>query len=441
MTNHTPLTPADLSNEELVAALDRLARGEQRSTATMIAHLAELDRRKLDAEAGYQSPFEYCTKRLHLSDHEAYLRINAARTVRRYPVLLELLATGALHLTAVKLLAPHLSHENHRELFEKARHKTSKEVALLVAELAPEPDVRATVRRRRAPKAAPAAGALPAEPTAGCAAPVPTPTAAPRPVVRPLAPERFEFRFTGSARFRSKVVRAQELLGRRVGPGDLEAVFEQALDLLVAKLEKTKNGATEAPRPARPGAALERRHPPAAVRRAVHARDGGQCAYVAPDGRRCTARSGLEYHHCQPHALGGPTTVENLSLRCRAHNVFEAEQCFGPWRGESEVREATPRYGSGPEAAPRTSFQNESRGAVGLLRNERADARRLSAIFAVRPIHPRGGRLSPGRGRPSTKPARLGTGSRARPRVRRPTCTLRAGSSLLRGRRSEAALP
>jgi hypothetical protein len=377
MSNHARLTPADLSNEELVTAVDRLARGEQRTTATLVAHLAELDRRELYAALGYQSVFEYCTKRLRLSDHEAYLRITAARTARRFPVLLELLATGAVHLTAVKLLAPHLSPENHRELFEAARHRTSKEVELLVARVAPQPDVPATLRRTPVPKPAAGSRGLAAGPAMSCAAPVPLPSRAPGPVVKPLAPERFVFRFTAGATFQAKFVRAQELLGRRVAPGDLEAVFDQALDLLVAKLEKRKNGATdrprakagnEGPRPAGPGAVRGSRHIPADVKRAVHARDGGQCAYVAPDGRRCTSRSGLEYHHCQPHALGGPATVENLALWCRTHNVYEAERCFGPWRGESEVREATPCYGSRPAVVRRRLGSNRvrARGAVRL---------------------------------------------------------------------------
>jgi hypothetical protein len=68
-------------------------------------------------------------------------------------------------------------------------------------------------------------------------------------------------------------------------------------------------------------------------------------AYVGRDGRRCTARSGLEYGHLHAHALGGPMTPDNLALRCRAHNAFEAEQCFGPWRGKRAVRERPPPYG------------------------------------------------------------------------------------------------
>ena len=37
----------------------------------------------------------------------------------------------------------------------------------------------------------------------------------------------------------------------------------------------------------------------------------------------------LEYHHQHAWALGGETTLENLTLRCRAHNALAAEADFG----------------------------------------------------------------------------------------------------------------
>ena len=194
---------------------------------------------------------------------------------------------------------------------------------------------------------APAPAELPLGPEAACAAPARPPSKATRPVVTPLSPGRFKVQFTVGEAFQARLVRAQELLGRRVRPGDLAAVFDQALELLVAKLEKEKHAATSRPRPGlrptRPGS----RHIPAEVKRGVQARDGGQCAYVGPDGRRCTARSGLEHHHCEPYARGGPATLENITQRCRVHNAYEAEQCFGPWRDPPVVRETPPPYGVG----------------------------------------------------------------------------------------------
>jgi hypothetical protein len=85
---------------------------------------------------------------------------------------------------------------------------------------------------------------------------------------------------------------------------------------------------------------------PAEVERKVWQRDGGRCAFTASDGRRCTERSFLEFHHSnQPYARGGEATVENIALRCRAHNVYEAELIFGPYDA-SRVRETPLDYGT-----------------------------------------------------------------------------------------------
>jgi 5-methylcytosine-specific restriction endonuclease McrA len=66
------------------------------------------------------------------------------------------------------------------------------------------------------------------------------------------------------------------------------------------------------------------------VKRAVSKRDGGQCSYVGDNGHRCPERTFLEYHHIVPYALGGRATIDNISLRCRRHNQYEAELVFGP---------------------------------------------------------------------------------------------------------------
>jgi len=87
----------------------------------------------------------------------------------------------------------------------------------------------------------------------------------------------------------------------------------------------------------RPGADNSRNIPPE-VQRAVCQRDGDQCAFVSKDGHRCTERTFLEFHHILPYALGGQATIENISLRCRRHNQYEAELVFGP-HGASIVRE------------------------------------------------------------------------------------------------------
>src|SRR5512132_2306046 len=124
-----------LSDEALVSEVSRLAREERQATAQLVAALAEFDARRLYLPAGCSSLFTYCTQVLHLSEHAAYHRIEAARAARRYPEILDGLASGDLTLTAVTLLAPHLTEANHQQLLRVACHKSKREIELVVAAL------------------------------------------------------------------------------------------------------------------------------------------------------------------------------------------------------------------------------------------------------------------------------------------------------------------
>jgi hypothetical protein len=126
-----------------------------------------------------------------------------------------------------------------------------------------------------------------------------------------------------------KLRRVQDLMRYAIPNGDPAAIIDRALTVLLAQLERTKLAATDRPRTDR-GLTLGSRHVPARVRRAVWARDEGQCAFIGADGHRCQERGFLEFHHTIPYAEGGEATVETIELRCRAHNLFEAEIDFGP---------------------------------------------------------------------------------------------------------------
>ena len=112
-----------------------------------MAHLAEVDARRLYLGEGCSSLFTYCTQVLHLSEHAAYARIEAARAARRFPGLLDAIASGALHLTAVTLIAPHLTAENVDRVISAATYKTKRDVEELVATLRPQPLVSSSVRK------------------------------------------------------------------------------------------------------------------------------------------------------------------------------------------------------------------------------------------------------------------------------------------------------
>lgn len=338
-----------LADGELLREVGRLAASERVATVTLIGALAELDARRLYLGAGCSSLFAYCTQVLHLSEHAAYGRIEAARAARRFPAILERLADGALNLTTVCLLARHLTESNHRELLDAARNRSKRDVERQVAALRPQPPVPATIRRLPdpPPPAAGTAGAAPrARPgtrlaTAAAAAPsregspgpaprsMPTVTAE-RWEVRPVASERYRIQLTIGRDTHVKLRRVQDLLRHTHRTGDLALIFDRALTLLLADLGRRKLGAaTRSPRRVRsPGA--RSRHVSAAVKRAVWARDGGRCAFVGTSGR-CTETGLLEFHHVAPFAAGGEATTENLQLRCRAHNAYEAEREFAPW--------------------------------------------------------------------------------------------------------------
>jgi hypothetical protein len=284
-----PCSLAGLTDEQLLVEVKALAAQEREATAQLIASIAELDARRLYLAEGFPSLFSSCTEALHLSEHAAYNRIEVARAARRWPLILQMIADGAVTLTVVRLLAGSLTNENHRQLFDAATHKSKREVEQMVAALRPQP-------------------------------PVPS-------VVAPLTPERYKVQMTISRETHDKLRRVQDLLRHQVPDGDPAVVFDRALTLLLQDLERKKLADARRPRPAR-ASTTGSRHVPAAVRREVWKRDAGQCAFVG-NARRCTERGFLEFHHVVPFAAGGPTTPENLQLRCRAHNAYEAEEHFG----------------------------------------------------------------------------------------------------------------
>jgi hypothetical protein len=321
-----------LSDRALLAETTRAAAGERRATGHLVALLSEVDARTLYLGQGCSSLFTYCTQVLHLSEHAAYARIEAARAARRFPLVLDRLVSGELTLTAVGLLRQHLTTENHREILDAARHKSKREIELLVAGLSPKPAVPNSIRRL---PSATANTSTPLRETLSPMAPSPVservpPAALPRTtkaVAQPLAPERYKLQVTISSEAHTRLREVQDLMRHQVPDGDLGVIVERAISVLAEQLQRKKLAATRRPRIA--GATQSRtRHVPARVRREVWTRDEGRCAFVGEKGR-CTETGFLEFHHLEPFARGGPTTAENLALRCRRHNTYEETLSFG----------------------------------------------------------------------------------------------------------------
>jgi hypothetical protein len=317
-----------LSDAELLSRLDHLAEQGRDACVALVGHLAELERRKVYLAEGWGTLFSYCTGALRLSEHAAYTRIEGAKAARRFPVVLDHLASGFLNLTTLRLLAPYLTEENHAAVLAEAAGKSKRETEAIVARLAPLPDVPAFLRKLPVSTSWARAAVPPA--AGGGPSPMPSlPAGSPaRPVVAPLAPERFRVQFTVGKETHDKLRFAQDMLRREIPDGDPGTIFDRALTLLLEEVARAKMGATAVPQAERitsPGS----RHIPAAVKRAVWFRDRGQCTFVSKQGRRCKERSFLELHHIRPFALGGEATAGNIALRCRGHNALEAELVFG----------------------------------------------------------------------------------------------------------------
>lgn len=304
-----------LADGILLSNLAALVARDRGTTAELLAHIAEVDTRRLYVPEGFPSMFLYCVHQLRLSEDSAYKRIQAARTARQFPHIFDALADGRLHLTAVKLLGPYLTPGNATELLEAAARKTTREVEQLLAERFPRSETLALVetlppspplphdQRSPGPVETCASDGIQA---AGTLAPRRVgPVAAPRTTVAPVAPQRFAFQVTIGQTTRDKLRYAQELLSHKVASGDVAEVLECVLDIAIHQLEKRKFAATHKPRPSSHRSTAGTRHIPAHVRRAVWQRDDGRCTFVSPSGHRCASRAFLEFDHREEVAHGG----------------------------------------------------------------------------------------------------------------------------------------
>jgi hypothetical protein len=313
-----------LSNGELLAATRELCRKSQGIEADLLVHLGEIDERKLYLDCAFPSMFAFCVAELGFSEDAAYNRITVARAARRFPAVIETIRSGQVHLAGLRLLAPHLTPENHAEVLAQAARKSKREIEELVARLAPQPPVAATIRKLPCSIPSLAAEAAPVAP-APPARPVESP-----PIVSALAEETFRIQFTASRALRDKLREAQDLLRHQNPTGDMALIFERALDLLIDTVKKERFAVGRKPRQrasdsANPGS----RHIPDAVKRAVYERDQGRCTFLDDGGRRCCETGSLEFDHIDGFARTREHDADRIRLLCHAHNQHAAEQMYG----------------------------------------------------------------------------------------------------------------
>jgi 5-methylcytosine-specific restriction endonuclease McrA len=325
--------------------------GSQRElTAKLVAHLAEIEDRRLHLLAGFSSMFEFCTKELHFGEGEAFRRILAARLGRRFPVIYTLLATGALNLSTLELLREWLTDDNHEELFAAVAGKSKRDVQEIIALRFPRSDIPSRIRRA---------------------------------TIEPLSEARFAIEFTASGALREKLELCRDLMSHANPSRDLAVVIERAVDLLLAALERTRLARVKRTRERHGNRGRKPSGIGSATRRAVFERDGLQCTYVAENGHRCEARAFLELDHVEPKALGGTSEIENLRVRCRAHNRLWAEQVFGRERVEQGRHFCQKKCASDQDGALATATFEKVHLALRGMGFRDAEARKATAAVAA----------------------------------------------------------
>jgi 5-methylcytosine-specific restriction endonuclease McrA len=397
-----------LGDDQLLSGLASIVRRRNQVTAEFLSYLAELDERQLFLDLGFSSLFEYCVETLRLCESTAGRHIAAARVCRNHPEAFALVASGALHASALSLLRKYLTSENAGELFEFCTHRSARKVEELLAARFPRPDVRDLVRRlpartevtlnvestvKRAPIASsperemeflsptplteletkPASalplassGAVneaPAKPLSQAATVTLGAVESESRRLEPLSADRYGVHFTADGEFCALLERVRGLAAHRLPSGDLMTLFKRGLEAYERELEKERFAVGTKSRrgreTARPSGARSpnvrapqapsvvpsanphrKRHHPTAVARAVFLRDGKQCSYVSPDGRRCGATRRLEVDHIEPFAVGGEDTIENMRLLCQAHNQRHARRYFGARRMNEKILNA-----------------------------------------------------------------------------------------------------
>src|SRR6187431_3153854 len=285
-----------LSDRELLARMPTLVRAERMASAEVIAHLMEIERRRLYLGEACSSLFAYCRERLGYSEDAALKRMRVARLALVVPAALDELRSGRIHLTGLFVLSRYVTPENADELLGEARGKSRSELEHLLARRFPRPDV----AERIAPIAGLGAGGVVV--TGPVASGVEF-----RGRTEPLSASRYRVEFTASSEFCEKLERAREVL--------------------IAGELRRRGGAGK-PRKRRE-LQLGSRHVPVEVARVVWERDGFRCAFVDAEGRRCSERRFLTLEHRIPFAFGGLPTPENLCLHCAPHNAYTAREAFG----------------------------------------------------------------------------------------------------------------
>ena len=331
----------NLSDNELTTRLSKLVRREQDLTLEILPFLAEVGSRGLYLAKGYGSLYAYCKGELGYTDASAWRRVRAALAIQRCPKAFDLLAKGEVTMCTLSGVHKFIS----EDVLSEIRGKSQAEVELIAAAY----DAKGAAPDRTRPVMVPKRSdrrvkskhsgrprsevgkqtitdvsekPLRSEVTAGSK--------------RLELEKKWKVEGIVSSRVKEKLDRCKSLLSSKYPNGvDYETLFDELTNMFLerkdperrAKRRKT-SGKTGRARAAKTDSNC--RYIPQRVKEKVWTRDGGRCAYVGENGKRCNSTHNLQFdHYPVPFGRGGPSTADNLRLLCARHNRFTAAQVYG----------------------------------------------------------------------------------------------------------------
>jgi len=308
---HPLLNLSQKNDSELICELKDLVDEERQMLTQILRYLREVESRKLFSERGYPSLFEFAQKELGYSESAAGRRIQAMRLMKEMPLAEKKIEEGSLSLSVASKIqsfirqedsrrreckAPKLQTKDKLKLISQLEGSSARECEKKLAQLSPESD-------------------------------------RPRDKTRFIDEEITLVSFSAGSKLMKKIERLKELTSHSNSEGKYEKLFEQAVDLLLEKIDPVKKEERRAKRRVplpTSGVEGKNRHIPNSTRDKVWIRDGGSCQFRdRKTGRLCHSKFRLQIDHKYPFSLGGEHDLENLRLLCSSHNQLVARESLG----------------------------------------------------------------------------------------------------------------
>jgi 5-methylcytosine-specific restriction endonuclease McrA len=283
-----------ISDQDLLSKTKELVARERELITEILRHLREIERRRLFADLGYSSLYDYCMKGLGYSEAETKSRIDAMRLIRELPQIEEHVTSGELSLTNLVKAKSFFRQEEKAgpmgmkeklEVIDTLKNKSTREVEkVLLAQASVEPPA---VKEK----------------------------------IRQVTAEVAEVKFAADDNLLNKMKRLRGLLAYKNPDMKTSELINELCEIALDRLDPVRKK-TRAEKKSEKLPNIIRRAPDVKNPRNYISVKTKQEVWKKSDGKckNCQSEFALETDHNTPIALGGSSEAENLSLLCRNCN-------------------------------------------------------------------------------------------------------------------------